>query len=79
MRTVQKHVCVLNFEHFWLIQLREKKRREKLERLLRIEYNVVTLYSAYTVDFIFFNCLIPLFTAVVLYYTYKKQYCDVRN
>lgn len=64
---MQKHICA-KFWAFLVDTVKREKRREKLERLLRIEYNVVTLYSAYTVDFIFYNCLIPLFTAIVLYY-----------
>lgn len=43
-----------------------EERREKLKRLLRTEYNVVTLYSAYIVDFLFFNCLNNLIAYVVL-------------
>lgn len=64
---MQKYFCMLNFEHL-VDTVKREKRREKLERLLRIEYNIVKLYSAYTVDFIFCNCLIPLFTTIVLYY-----------
>lgn len=41
------------------------RKKERFKRLLRIEYNVVTLYSAYTVDFLFFNCLND-FTAYVV-------------
>lgn len=55
-------------EIFSVDAIKKKKigrKKERFKRLLRIEYNVVTLYSAYTVDFLFFNCLND-FTAYVV-------------